>query len=160
MKSNFLKSALALLLCIATVLSPAVTAFAAGIPMLNLDENGGYSAPEEEQDSNEEIPDSQDENTADKNQIAATYEAGETVSVTLERAPETSLKKLSAEWPSFRYDSDNNGVISAKSPTTANDAVLYWAKKIGDGYSTGAASSPIIVDGYIYCYAGTPTSLR
>lgn len=155
MKSNFLKSALALLLCIATVLSPAVTAFAAGIPMLNLDENGGYSAPEEEPDSNEEIPDSQDENTADKNQIAATYEAGETVSVTLERAPETSLKKLSAEWPSFRYDSDNNGVISAKSPTTANDAVLYWAKKIGDGYSTGAASSPIIVDGYIYCYAGT-----
>ena len=155
MKSNFLKSALALLLCIATVLSPAVTAFAAGIPMLNLDENGGYSAPEEEPDSNEEIPDSQDENTADKNQIAATYEAGETVSVTLERAPETSFKKLSAEWPSFRYDSDNNGVISAKSPTTANDAVLYWAKKIGDGYSTGAASSPIIVDGYIYCYAGT-----
>ena len=53
MKSNFLKSALALLLCIATVLSPAVTAFAAGIPMLNLDENGGYSAPEEEPDSNE-----------------------------------------------------------------------------------------------------------
>lgn len=154
MKSNFLKSALALLICIATVLSPAVTAFAAGIPMLNLDENGGCSAPAEEPDGGKEASDSQDENTADKNQIA-TYEAGETVSVTLERAPETSFKKLSAEWPSFRYDSDNNGVISAKAPTTANDAVLYWAKKIGDGYSTGAASSPIIVDGYIYCYAGT-----
>lgn len=154
MKSNFLKSALALLICIATVLSPAVTAFAAGIPMLNLDENGGCSAPAEEPDGGKEASDSQDENTADKNQIA-TYEARETVSVTLERAPETSFKKLSAEWPSFRYDSDNNGVISAKAPTTANDAVLYWAKKIGDGYSTGAASSPIIVDGYIYCYAGT-----
>ena len=154
MKSNFLKSALALLICIATVLSPAVTAFAAGIPMLNLDENGGCSAPAEEPDGGKEASDSQDENTADKNQIA-TYEAGETVSVTLEKAPETSFKKLSAEWPSFRYDSDNNGVISAKAPTTANDAVLYWAKKIGDGYSTGAASSPIIVDGYIYCYAGT-----
>lgn len=216
MKSNFLKSALALLICIATVLSPAVTAFAAGIPMLNLDENGGCSAPAEEPDGGKEASDSQDENTADKNQIA-TYEAGETVSVsfsvspesamvlvtdsskarvldeggvfalekgktytcivtalgyvsqsisytadadetisvTLEKAPETSFKKLSAEWPSFRYDSDNNGVINAKAPTTANDAVLYWAKKIGDGYSTGAASSPIIVDNYIYVYAST-----
>lgn len=216
MKSNFLKSALALLLCAATVLTPAVTALAADVPMLNLDENGGYSEPAEEPDSNEEAPDSQDENSAEKNQ-AVTYAAGETasvsfsvspasamvlvtdsskarvldeggvfalekgktytcvvtapgyvsqsisytadadetVSVTLEKAPATSFKKLTAEWPSFRYDSDNNGVISAKAPTTANDAVLYWAKKIGDGYSTGAASSPIIVDNYIYVYAST-----
>ena len=87
--------------------------------------------------------------------VSYTASADEEVSVSLERAPETSFKKLTAEWPSFRYDSNNNGVINAKTPITGNDAVLYWAKKIGDGYGTSAASSPIIVDGYIYCYAST-----
>lgn len=216
MKSNFLKSALALLLCLMMVLLPSVTALAADIPALNLDENGGYTAPAENAPESEEPSEPQGEQPAEENKMLApaagntvsvsfnvspegamvlvtdgskerildeggafplikgqtytcivtasgyvsqsisyTAEADETVSVTLERAPETSFKKLFAEWPSFRYDSNNNGVISAKTPTTANDAVLYWAKKIGDGYGTGAASSPIIVDNYIYCYAST-----
>ena len=80
MKSNFLKSALALLLCIATVLSPAVTAFAADIPALNLEENGGYTAPAENAPESEEPSEPQGEQPAEENKMLAPA-AGNTVSV-------------------------------------------------------------------------------
>lgn len=83
-----------------------------------------------------------------------TASSDETLQINLEKASETSFKNLSYEVRAFRLDKNNNGITNAKSPISSDDAVLYWAKKIGVGYDTGAASSPIIVDGYIYCYAG------
>ena len=65
MKSNFLKSALALLLCLTMVLLPSVTALAADIPALNLDENGGYTAPAENAPESENAKTDNSENTAD-----------------------------------------------------------------------------------------------
>ncbi|MEA4966095.1 MAG: dockerin type I domain-containing protein [Oscillospiraceae bacterium] len=76
--------------------------------------------------------------------------------LTLEKAPESeSLAQLSAAWPSFRADDDNNGVIAAKTPTSSDEAVLYWATKVGEGYDKDACGCPILVDGYVYTYAGT-----
>lgn len=78
------------------------------------------------------------------------------LSVTLEEAPaNTALQQLSSWWPHLRQNADNNGVISAKTPIDPEDAVLYWATKIGDGYDKNACGCPILVDGYLYTYAGT-----
>lgn len=75
------------------------------------------------------------------------------ISFTLTAAPASTLTKLDAEWPDFRGDASNNGVISAKTPINAEDGTLYWASKIGENY-TNAVSAPILVDGYLYVYAG------
>ena len=78
------------------------------------------------------------------------------LTVTLEKAPAGSaLPQFDAAWPSFRADRFNNGVTNAKIPTEPQDAALYWAAKIGDGYSADACGCPILVDGALYTYAGT-----
>ncbi len=82
-------------------------------------------------------------------------DSSETVTVSLEKAEEnTSLQDLEAQWPSFRGDENNNGVVDFKTPTEPEDTVLYWATKLGEGYSSDAAGCPIIVDGYLYAYGG------
>ncbi|MGM9567257.1 MAG: S-layer homology domain-containing protein [Clostridia bacterium] len=48
-------------------------------------------------------------------------------------------------WGNFRGNPENNGVTSVALPTQADDATLYWAKKIGTGWDY-APSPPIIVD--------------
>lgn len=82
-------------------------------------------------------------------------EQGKTVKVTLKQATgNTELPDYTAEWPSFRQNSDNNGVMNAASPIKAEDAVLYWAQKIGLGWYGDACGCPILVDDHIYIYAG------
>ncbi len=76
------------------------------------------------------------------------------ISVLLQKAEDnTALKDLDAEWPSFRADDYNNGVVDAAAPASSEDAVLSWATKLGDGYSSDACGCPIIVNGYLYTYA-------
>lgn len=79
------------------------------------------------------------------------------VNVTLNLAePNTELNpELDAQWPTFRANEFNNGVVDYPIPTTANDSVLYWASQFGSGYGSNACSCPIIVDNYLYVYAGT-----
>lgn len=78
------------------------------------------------------------------------------VDISLEAAPENGeIKPLDAEWPYFRADTDNNGIVGAKTPVNAEGAVLNWATKLGEGWSDGAVGCPIIVDGYLYVYAKT-----
>ena len=82
---------------------------------------------------------------------AATDEA---LQITLEKAPKnTKLQSLDADWPSFRADRFNNGVIDAPIPTVAEESVLYWAVQLGEGYAADAAGCPILVDGCLYTYA-------
>lgn len=88
-----------------------------------------------------------------------TFVAGEenaTITVNLEKAPQSDLKDLLQEgdWPLFRADEQNNGVTGYRTPIRAEDAVLEWANKIGEGYGSGATGCPIIVGGYLYTYAG------
>ena len=82
-------------------------------------------------------------------------EADTSLTFVLTAAPEnSSLQDLPAEWPSFRADGYNNGVVDAPIPTRAEDAVLYWAAQVGEGYSADAAGCPILVDDCLYTYAG------
>ena len=76
-----------------------------------------------------------------------------TVTVTLEKAPDRSYAPMAEVWPSFRADEYNNGVVNAKTPTTAEDTVLYWATQLGEGYSADACGCPILVGDYLYTYA-------
>lgn len=78
------------------------------------------------------------------------------VNVSLNLAePNTELNpNLDAQWPTFRANEFNNGVVDYPIPTTANDSVLYWASQFGSGYGSNACSCPIIVDNYLYVYAG------
>ena len=79
----------------------------------------------------------------------------ETVAVQLEKASEnTSLVKFEAEWPTFRYDEENNGVVkNIPIPRNAEETVLYWSAALGEGYDSSACGSPILVGDYIYTYA-------
>lgn len=61
---------------------------------------------------------------------------------------------MASEWSSFRGDDSNNGVTDAAVPTSAEAGTLYWANKIGSGYSSEAVGSPILVDGDLITYAG------
>lgn len=83
-------------------------------------------------------------------------EANKTVTVTLEKSPDSTLTDIKTEgdWTEFRADSDNNGTVTSQTPTTAEDAVLVWANRIGEGFDSGATGCPIIVGGYLYTYAG------
>lgn len=89
----------------------------------------------------------------------ATFTAGQenqAISVTLEKAPDSTLKDLliDNDWPNFRADSNNNGVVNALTPIRSEDTVLEWANQIGEGFDSGATGCPIIVGGYLYTYAG------
>lgn len=82
-------------------------------------------------------------------------ETDDTISVTLAAAAvNTNLRDLYALWPHLRLNNSNNGVVSVRSPIKAENAVLYWANMIGTGFDSDACSPPIIVDGYLYVYAG------
>lgn len=78
-----------------------------------------------------------------------------TVNVTLEKAPVTKFKEFESSWPSFGYNNKNNIVINRPTPLTKDETALYWANKIGEGMDYGATGVPILVDDYLYCYAGT-----
>ena len=82
-------------------------------------------------------------------------EDSKNITVKLEKAPESTHNDIlqPGDWPLFRADSNNNGVVSAPTPITAEDAVLVWANKVGEGYGASAASCPIIAGGYLYAYA-------
>ena len=84
-------------------------------------------------------------------------EANKTIQIKLEKAPDSTLKdiELPTDWPLFRKNDENNGVVDVRTPITAEDTVLVWANKLGEGYSGGAVGSPIIVGGYLYTYSGT-----
>ena len=84
-------------------------------------------------------------------------EANKTVQIKLEKAPDSTLKdiELPTDWPLFRKNDENNGVVDVRTPITAEDTVLVWANKLGEGYSGSAVGSPIIAGGYLYTYSGT-----
>ena len=84
-------------------------------------------------------------------------EANKAVQIKLEKAPDSTLKdiELPTDWPLFRKNDENNGVVDVRTPITAEDTVLVWANKLGEGYSGSAVGSPIIVGGYLYTYSGT-----
>ena len=67
---------------------------------------------------------------------------------------ETIRTDMESEWSSFRGNEDNNGVTDAAIPTAAENSTLYWANKLGNGYSADAVGSPILVDGDLITYAG------
>lgn len=73
----------------------------------------------------------------------------------MEKAPANeSLENLPSDWPQFRYDDNNNGSVNHPLPTVSQETAVYWAQRIGQGYSNGAVSQPILVDGKLYFYAG------
>ena len=54
-------------------------------------------------------------------------------------------------WSNFRGNAENNGVVSVDLPVKADDATLYWAVKMGEGWDY-APSPPIIVDDTIVVF--------
>ena len=87
----------------------------------------------------------------------ASFIAGEvnkTITVNLEKAPESSYKDIQTDGDWINFRGETNGIVDAKTPIKAEDTVLEWANKIGEGMDSGATGCPIIVGGYIYTYAG------
>ena len=91
---------------------------------------------------------------SDQNVIPA---EGGKISVILEKAKANEEVKadIPSSWPTFRGSNDNNCITAVKTPKNADEATLYWAKKLGEGYGSGATGSPIIVGDYLVCTFGT-----
>lgn len=77
------------------------------------------------------------------------------VELTQAEKNETIRTDISSSWPTFRGNKENNAVTSVKTPKNAEEATLYWANKLGEGYGSGATGSPIVVDNYLVCTYGT-----
>ena len=93
------------------------------------------------------------------------------ISMSLDPAEADSVDHtIVSEWADFRgtsytYDESqkklvaggtnytNNGVVSTPTPISAEKSVLYWASKLGEGYSEEALGCPIIVDGYLIVFS-------
>ena len=75
--------------------------------------------------------------------------------ISLEKVPGVKYPDLGAYWPTFRGNDENMAVTDVKTPKSESETSLLWANKAGIGYNSGAISSPIIVGGYIYAYAGS-----
>ena len=80
-----------------------------------------------------------------------------TVTVTMPAAPENDTLPVDmiSTWPDFRGNLENNAVVDDPLPIRDEEAVLYWATRLGQDYGSGAVGSPILADGYLYTYAGT-----
>ena len=64
-------------------------------------------------------------------------EANKTVQIKLEKAPDSTLKdiELPTDWPLFRKNDENNGVVDVRTPITAEDTeAYYFTSKGGDLY--------------------------
>ena len=65
------------------------------------------------------------------------------VSVTLQMAAANpDIVELDAEWANFRGTDSNNGITSAKTPTSALDGMLYWASPLGKGMGQRCGQQP------------------
>ena len=56
-------------------------------------------------------------------------------------------------WNGFRGNANNNGIVSEKTPKSADGSALYWAEKVGTDW-TDAPSSITIVDDEIVFLSG------
>lgn len=77
-----------------------------------------------------------------------------TVSMTKALDNPDLVQDLPAQWENFRGNSDNNGVTETETPRDADEAELYWASKLGEGFGSEATGSPIIVDDALIFTAG------
>ncbi len=87
--------------------------------------------------------------------IPVESETAVTINVSLRPSTAQQPNDLPAQWPSFRADNNNNGVVDYRMPISSDESVLYWAEQFGEGYSGNACSCPIIVDDDLFLYAGT-----
>ena len=85
----------------------------------------------------------------DKDQLAGEKDAEENEE---ELAPLS--QEVSAAWPSFRGNNQNNGIVSFDIPTSANEAQLLWCKQFGSSWSD-APSTQLIVDDSLVIMSGT-----
>ena len=78
------------------------------------------------------------------------------LNVTLEAVKPNQRTQYDAQWPNFRGNDQSMAIVSAKTPIGQNgDVEILWSSQTGKGYDTNAVSSPILVGGYMYAYAGT-----
>ena len=74
--------------------------------------------------------------------------------ITLQKAPENSLKQLPSAWKNFRNSDVNMAITQAKTPKSSASAYEKWSKKLGSGW-TAAPSVQIIVDNALVVMSGT-----
>ena len=73
-----------------------------------------------------------------KDTISVTEDTEKTI--TMEKAPESTRKDVSAAWKNFRNSDDNMGITSAKTPTSEATTYEKWFKKLGSGWGAAPVS--------------------
>ena len=78
-----------------------------------------------------------------KDTISVTEDTEKTI--TMEKAPESTRKDVSAAWKNFRNSDDNMGITSAKTPTSEATTYEKWFKKLGSGVQIIVDNSLIVM---------------
>ena len=85
------------------------------------------------------------------------YKADDTavLDISLEKAADgQDLPQLDAEYGGFRADSNNQSVISSKTPITKESIEVKWERQMGTSVTPSSGSTPVIVDNKVYTQSG------
>lgn len=69
--------------------------------------------------------------------------------------PDEVDPSVGADWPSFRGNSQNNGVTSAATPRSAEETELKWAVKHSSGWSDAPSPMLIVDDSLVVLYGNS-----
>ena len=78
---------------------------------------------------------------------------GGQLTINLEKAADSGLEDVSADWGNFRGSDTNMGITDAMTPISKDDTTLLWNAKLSSGWSD-APSVQIIVDDSLIVMAG------
>ena len=85
------------------------------------------------------------------------YKADDTavLDISLEKAADgQDLPQLDADYGGFRADSNNQSVISSKTPITKESIEVKWERQMGTSVTPSSGSTPVIVDNKVYTQSG------
>lgn len=84
-----------------------------------------------------------------------TLAADEEKTITLEKAPESTLEPVDSEWGGYWKTSDNQNIVEAAPPTDTSTAEIKWDVQYGkNAASANSISDVILVDGKLCGFYG------
>lgn len=65
-------------------------------------------------------------------------------------AVSTGVTAFADSWTQYRGNKENNGVVTSKTPISANDTALYWATKVGTDWTDSPSPVTLVNDELVF----------
>jgi len=70
-----------------------------------------------------------------------------------------AVAELSAYWPTYRKNNHNSAILNIELPEKASEAIEVWKEKLAISWTSGAISTPLIVEDKLYVVCGKTLSV-